>query len=143
MDNPRLYLWIGLALLVWMNVVQWNQDYGNQAAPVAATATNPAPGAPATSASQLPALPTDNPATTAAGAPATAPSTAASVPGSIAADKTAPVVHVVTDVLDLDISLRGGDVLRADLPKFPRDKQPVKSSRLMGALRRAGSRTRR
>ena len=28
MDNPRLYLWIGLALLAWMNVVQWNRDYG-------------------------------------------------------------------------------------------------------------------
>ena len=35
MDNPRIYLWIGIALLLWMNVVQWNRDYG--AAPVAAT----------------------------------------------------------------------------------------------------------
>ncbi len=124
MDNPRLYLWIGLALLVWMNVVQWDQDNGKQAAPVAATATNTTPTAAASSASQLPALPTDTPAATTAGAPATAPGTAANVPTATTADTTAPIVHVVTDVLDLDISLRGGDVLRADLPKYPKDKQP-------------------
>ena len=124
MDNPRLYLWIALALLVWMNVVQWDQDNGKQAAPVAATATNPTPTAAASSASQLPALPTDTPAATTAGAPATAPGTAANVPTATTADTTAPIVHVVTDVLDLDISLRGGDVLRADLPKYPKDKQP-------------------
>ena len=23
MDNPRLFLWIGLALLAWMNIIQW------------------------------------------------------------------------------------------------------------------------
>jgi len=28
MDNPRIFLWIGLALLMWMNVIQWNKDYG-------------------------------------------------------------------------------------------------------------------
>ena len=28
MDNPRLYLWIALALLVWMNIIQWDRDYG-------------------------------------------------------------------------------------------------------------------
>ena len=37
MDNPRLYLWIGLALLGWMNVVTWNRDYGSP--PVAASVT--------------------------------------------------------------------------------------------------------
>jgi len=36
MDNPRLFLWIGLALLAWMNVIQWNRDYG--AGPAVATA---------------------------------------------------------------------------------------------------------
>jgi YidC/Oxa1 family membrane protein insertase len=33
-------------------------------------------------------------------------------------------VHVKTDVLDLDISLRGGDLVRADLPTYPQDKKP-------------------
>jgi YidC/Oxa1 family membrane protein insertase len=119
MDNPRLYLWIALALLVWMNVVQWDRDYGKPAAApaaTAATATNPAQ-APAAS-SQLPALPTDTkPAAAATTAAASAPAGAADV-------GNAPIVHVVTDVLDLDISLRGGDLLRADLPTYPRDKKP-------------------
>jgi YidC/Oxa1 family membrane protein insertase len=119
MDNPRLYLWIALALLVWMNVVQWDRDYGKPAAApaaTAATATNPAQ-APAAS-SQLPALPTDT-------KPAAAATTAAaSAPAGVADVGNAPIVHVVTDVLDLDISLRGGDLLRADLPTYPRDKKP-------------------
>ena len=33
-------------------------------------------------------------------------------------------VRVVTDVLDLDMSLQGGDLLRADLLKYPQDKKP-------------------
>ncbi len=28
MDNPRLFLWIAVAMLLWMNVIQWNRDYG-------------------------------------------------------------------------------------------------------------------
>ncbi len=35
----------------------------------------------------------------------------------------APSVRVLTDVLDLDISLQGGDLVRADLVKYPRDKR--------------------
>jgi len=49
MDNPRLFLWIGLALLAWMNVIQWNRDYGTAApqastAPAATTAATDAAG---------------------------------------------------------------------------------------------------
>lgn len=121
MDNPRLFLWIGLALLAWMNVIQWNRDYGAGAAP--------APGAPAVTegspsdtagadAAQLPALPTQQAASAAAGTPPT-PS-AAPVPEAA----TAPAaVRVVTDVLDLEISLQGGTLVRADLPKYPHDKR--------------------
>jgi len=124
MDNPRLYLWIALALLAWMNVVQWDRDYGKPAAPAtpsAATVDGAPPSATAPAgASQLPALPTEAkpaaPAATAAGV-ATPPSAAADAGNP-------PSVHVVTDVLDLDISLRGGDLLRADLLKYPVDKKP-------------------
>ncbi len=35
-----------------------------------------------------------------------------------------PSVRVVTDVIDMDISLQGGDLLRADLLQYPRDKKP-------------------
>jgi YidC/Oxa1 family membrane protein insertase len=121
MDNPRLYLWIGLALLAWMNVVQWNRDYGAPAAPPAATTSAQAPDAGAAAQGQLPSVPTGQAA--AASTPA-APAADASMAAAPAATGPAPSVRVVTDVLDLDISLQGGDLVRADLLKYPRDKKP-------------------
>ena len=38
MANPRIYLWIAVALLLWMNLVQWNRDYAERAAPAATVA---------------------------------------------------------------------------------------------------------
>src|SRR5512134_1745011 len=120
MDNPRIYLWIGLALLAWMNVIQWNREYGTPASPPAASPQMPVAGAPpadAGSASQLPAMP----------AVEQGPAASASTPEAIAApaptSPTAARVRVVTDVLDLDISLQGGDLVRADLLEYPRDKR--------------------
>ena len=121
MDNPRIYLWIGVALLLWMNVVQWNRDYG--AAPAAAT--TPAANTDSTAVptaeeqaanAQLPSIPTGDPAAPAAAAEPGVP--------AVAAPATQPRVRVVTDVLDLDISLQGGDFVRADLVQYPRDKRP-------------------
>ncbi|HEX6571898.1 MAG TPA: membrane protein insertase YidC [Steroidobacteraceae bacterium] len=123
MDNPRIYLWIALALLVWMNIIQWDRDHAQRAQPAATSTTTPpatdavAVGGPA--ASELPALPSNEP--TAPPATATEPAVA---PGTAAVNAGAPKVRVVTDVLDLDISLQGGDLLRADLPRYPKDKKP-------------------
>ncbi len=124
MDNPRLYLWIGLALLVWMNVIQWDRDYGRQAVPAASPPASSVgiPSSPGStpSSAQLPSLPTGE-----AVAPAVTDATnAGAVPVVPAPANAAPAVHVVTDVLDLDVSLRGGDLLRADLPRYPKDKKP-------------------
>jgi YidC/Oxa1 family membrane protein insertase len=128
MDNPRLFLWIGLALLAWMNIIQWDRDYGAKS--VAAAVTPATPGATSTTAapatgapSSLPSLPS---AVTPAAAPAPGTTTATSSPpsGIAAVNGDAPKIRVVTDVLDMDISLQGGDLLRADLLKYPQDKQP-------------------
>ncbi len=127
MDNPRLYLWIGLALLAWMNVIQWNRDYGSVATPPpAASASADGDVAPpgGTTAGQLPALPTETgtPAVAAGAAPAALPS------ASGGADQ--PTVRVVTDVLDMDVSLQGGTLVRADLLQYPqaktKDSPPVR-----------------
>ena len=121
MDNPRLFLWIGLALLAWMNIIQWDRDYGAQsAATTASSATSPAvaPAAPGTAASSLPALPS------AAAPVANAPAVATQATATSAVAAAAPSVRVVTDVIDMDISLQGGDLLRADLLQYPRDKKP-------------------
>jgi YidC/Oxa1 family membrane protein insertase len=124
MDNPRLFLWIGLALLAWMNIIQWDRDYGAQSAATTATTASSAtssavaPAAPGTAASSLPALPS-------ATAPvADAPAAATQATATSAAAAAAPSVRVVTDVIDMDISLQGGDLLRADLLQYPRDKKP-------------------
>jgi YidC/Oxa1 family membrane protein insertase len=121
MDNPRLFLWIGLALLAWMNIIQWDRDFGAQsAASTATTATAPvvAPAAPGAASSSLPELP-------AATAPAAAaPAVATQAPATSAVAAAAPSIRVVTDVIDMDISLQGGDLLRADLLQYPRDKKP-------------------
>jgi YidC/Oxa1 family membrane protein insertase len=109
-----------------MNIIQWDRDFSAPApAPAAATTTNATAAQPAASASaQLPALPT-----TAEALPAAPPATAAS-PGSapaapaVAANPAAPRVRVLTDVLDMDISLQGGDLLRADIVQYPKDKKP-------------------
>jgi len=115
MDNPRIYLWIALALLVWANVIQWNHDYGAAAPTAAGTAQAPAADAAAgpESETKLPALP----ALPAGGAEAS-PATAA--PGQPAPQAE---VRVQTDVLDLAISLQGGSLVRADLPTYPRDRK--------------------
>jgi YidC/Oxa1 family membrane protein insertase len=131
MDNPRLYLWIGLALLVWMNVIQWNRDYGAVATPppgASAPAAGGATPAADTAVSQLPALPTD----TGAAAPAAAAGTdaVAATQASPAAVADQATVRVVTDVLDMDVSLHGGTLVRADLLEYPqaktKDSPPVR-----------------
>ncbi|HWJ04780.1 MAG TPA: membrane protein insertase YidC [Steroidobacteraceae bacterium] len=129
MDNPRIFLWIGLALLVWMNIIQWDRDYGRAAsAPAAVTATAPGAGPAATpeapAASTLPTLPSADPT---APPPATRAQDAAAPAGAASAAAVAtgaPKVRVVTDVLDVDVSLQGGDLLRADLTQYPKDKKP-------------------
>ncbi len=129
MDNPRLFLWIGLALLAWMNIIQWDRDYGAKSVAAAVTpatssttSTTAAPtaGAPASS---LPSLPSAA-APTVAPAAGTTAATSSPPPAIAAVAADAPKVRVVTDVLDMDISLQGGDLLRADLLKYPKDKQP-------------------
>jgi YidC/Oxa1 family membrane protein insertase len=120
MDNPRLFLWIGLALLGWMNVVQWNRDFGSTPAPPTATASSTATSQTAAeqaSAAQLPAMPT------ASAGPEAAPAADGTAPAAPAAPAQSRI-RVVTDVLDMDIDPQGGALVRADLLKYPRNKRP-------------------
>ena len=121
MDNPRLLLWIGLALLVWMNIIQWDRDHGAPAQVAASTVQAPAAGAAA------PAVPGSLPSLPSATATPTAETPSlpgAAAPNAAAAVANAPTIRVVTDVIDMDISLQGGELLRADLLQYPRDKKP-------------------
>jgi YidC/Oxa1 family membrane protein insertase len=127
--NPRILLWMALLFLAWLNFDAWMKDYGFSARPPAAStaateagpAVNPQDGLSA----ELPALAGD-----AAPVPAAAPE--AVVPDTIAgAIAGAGKVRIVTDVLDLDLSLAGGELIRADIRQYPQhkddpDKTPVR-----------------
>ncbi|HUI61911.1 MAG TPA: membrane protein insertase YidC [Steroidobacteraceae bacterium] len=139
-NNPRLFLWVALAMLVLLNYSAWNADYGTRTdnAPATSTGTTPNPtgGAPGTDlASQVPQAEKSAvtaPGTAAPGA-ATDSTAAAAIPGATAdtaTDNSGSVVHVRTDVLDLDISTRGGTLVRADLLKYPRIKGEAAPVRL-------------
>jgi YidC/Oxa1 family membrane protein insertase len=133
-NYPRYALWIILGATLWYNYQAWVKDYalvdakavaeaaarsptGGLAAQVPLAGNSSAPGAPAAgSAAGVPAV---------AAAPATANSLAAAA--SVAAG---PVVHVHTDVLDLDVSLTGGTITRADLNEYSRVKGQAQRVRL-------------
>jgi YidC/Oxa1 family membrane protein insertase len=74
-----------------------------------------------------------------AGAPAAAAAAATAVPAAAAgtpaaaeaAVASAPVVHVTTDVLDLDVSLAGGELRRADLTQYALVKGKPEPVRLL------------
>ena len=115
--NARMFLWLGLAMALWLNYEAWQRMYAPPPAPVAVTA--PTSGVAPSLADAVPS----------AAAPA-APVAAAPAPLGAAAPvaSTAATLRVTTDVLDLDISLQGGTLVRADLLRYPRvkgEKAPV------------------
>lgn len=117
MDNQRVFVWAALALVLWMNYLAWQRDYAPApAAPTpAAEATREKRGTPGID--TLPELPSQ---TSTQQPPAT--SAATSEHPTTTADSSASVVRVVTDVLSIDISMRGGDLVRADLLKYAQVK---------------------
>jgi YidC/Oxa1 family membrane protein insertase len=124
-NNPRIYLWIALALLVWLNYEAWERDY----APVPTAITNTTrPANPANAASSPGDLANQIPE---GSKEAAGPAPAAAAPATPAvAASSAPVVHVHTDVLDIDISTLGGTIQRADLLGYPKVKGETTPVRL-------------
>lgn len=127
MTNIRPFLWAALAMALFLNYEAWLRDYGpRDAAAAAAEAARPRPNLD----SAVPAIPGNAPAAAPAGAtpvPDVAPPAAVAGAGAAASIDAAPdagtgKVTIHTDVLDVDISLRGGELLRADLPAYPRVK---------------------
>ena len=118
MDQQRIFVWVGLFMLLWLNVQTWVKDYGTPGAPaVAETPAVPAGNSKPAGIQPAEGLADELPSVT--GAAAAAPETAA-VPDAVTT--TGGAVHVVTDVLNLDLSLIGGDIIRAELPEYPRQK---------------------
>ncbi|AMD00166.1 Membrane protein insertase YidC [Halomonas chromatireducens] len=110
MDVKRLLLLIPLAVLAYLLVIQWNQDYGQVAPePEAPTFTAPAPGEESVDPDDDLAVPA---------APRAEEEVPGDMPGEPArATGTRDLIAVVTDVLDLRIDPQGGDIVYAALPQ--------------------------
>ena len=120
MDNIRLFLWLAIGLMVWLNYEAWVKDYPPPEPPQA-TAPQTAPAPPPDL--DLPALPDT--------APQETPTAELPAPQPVAAP-TVATVRVSTDVLEAEISLSGGDLVRVDLINYPRQKdQPDVPVRLL------------
>jgi YidC/Oxa1 family membrane protein insertase len=124
MDNIRLFLWLAIGLMVWLNYEAWVKDYPPPA-PSQATAPQTAPAS--VPDLNLPALPD--------AAPQEAPG--ADLPAPLPAveptvEPTVETVRVRTDVMEAEISLNGGDLVRVELTRYPRQKdQPDVPVRLL------------
>jgi YidC/Oxa1 family membrane protein insertase len=130
MPNTRMLLWIALAAILYLNYEAWMHDYPSQGTPTsAALSGNGSPGTSnslrdsvpqAASSAQLPAAPaTQLPAAPAAATPAVTQPDAAPPSGTPPAQDANSLLHVTTDVLDVVINLKGGELDQADLLKYP------------------------
>jgi YidC/Oxa1 family membrane protein insertase len=121
MPNIRLMLWGALGAILLLNYEAWMHDYA-PSAPPAAQANAPAP--PGASPNPLgQTVPLGAPAAAPTAAPAVvAPASPPPAQGQSAADSketSAATVHVATDVFDIEINLKGGELERADLLRYP------------------------
>ena len=115
MDNQRLLVWAAFGMLLWFTYQTWMQDYGPAPVPVAPPAeTEQLPGEPADDQLTLPEL----------GEVAGEPQEASALPGSEPAQQAADggIITVRTDVLELQISARGGALVRATVLGYPVEK---------------------
>jgi len=136
--NLRLALWALLGMALFLNYQTWTHDYP-EVAPLAAAGGSATPSLPLDSTVPSAAQPAG--ATPGAAAPATAatPTVGGAAAGSASAGSAvasganathalvaeAPMaasVHVVTDVLDVEVSLAGGELRRVDLLAYPAAK---------------------
>ncbi|HEY6612359.1 MAG TPA: membrane protein insertase YidC [Pseudomonas sp.] len=113
MDIQRSILIVALAVVSYIMVLKWNEDYGQPQMP---------PQAVASTAAQSPSLPTgDTQGNGSADVPSA--STQQNEPGSQVAASGRALIQVETDVLKLAIDPQGGDVVQLALPAYPRSLQ--------------------
>jgi len=112
MDYQRIFIILGLAVTAYLLILAWNDDYGQNS--VAAEAIEDVAAAQA-SANDLPMATTSN-IDGAEIIPTVSNSVAVPSQPDAASRR---LIHVRTDVLDLQIDLEGGDVVRGALPAFP------------------------
>jgi len=115
-NNIRVFLWVAVALALWLNYSQWQMDYGPKTA-AATTQTGTESGAkPPAMDDIVPQAGQPTSASPVEGVPTAAPAPVVAVE---APAESGGKIHVITDVLLLDIDLKGGTLTRAVLPGYP------------------------
>ncbi len=110
MDVQRVILLSALALITYLVFLQWNQDYNQPATTPQVSTSTISPITDTDVASDLPSE-----SDTAGDIPAAADPTTPSTVETVSSD--AKQVRVRTDVLDIIIDTRGGDIVHAALPQ--------------------------
>ncbi|EPL15703.1 membrane protein insertase YidC [Pseudomonas sp. CF161] len=111
MDIKRTILIVALAIVAYVMVLKWNQDYGQAALPTQNVAANTTPAG-------LPDTVNGNNTSASDDIPRAASDTSAPAEVPVAVSKD--LIQIKTDVLDLAIDPQGGDVAQLKLPLYPR-----------------------
>ncbi|WP_421682992.1 membrane protein insertase YidC [Stutzerimonas urumqiensis] len=111
MDIKRSILLVALAIVAYLLVLQWNQDYGQAALPSPVQQT--------TADETLPALPEGQQAA----ATQDIPSLNADAPAAESAQPSGQLIEVQTDVFNLHIDPKGGDIVSLSLREYPVSQQ--------------------
>ncbi len=129
MPNIRIALWGTLAAILFYGYQVWMHDY--PATGTSASVTQSVPGSgnslgdtlpqATTGAAPAPNTPLGQPAaaTPAAATPASSAAPAVPATDAFAAAEGSGTLHVVTDVLDVTINLKGGELDQAELLQYP------------------------
>ena len=112
MDIKRTILIVALAVVSYVMVLKWNQDYGQAALPTQNVAAS------STTAPALPDTASGNNASNSADVPSANGDTSTPTETPVAASKD--LIHIKTDVLDIAIDPQGGDIAQLRLPLYPR-----------------------
>jgi YidC/Oxa1 family membrane protein insertase len=127
MPNTRLLLWGALAAILFLNYETWVHDYEpppgsvvQSSAPAPGTAASSALGESVPQAAASVAVPATGPtATSSAGAPVATAATPAALAAADSDASPGTPIHVKTDVLDIAINLKGGELDHANLLEYP------------------------
>lgn len=110
MDIKRSILLVALAVVAYLMVLQWNQDYGQAALPAETAQTQPS----------VAALPETTPANAAANEDVPSLAGQPQANAIAASEPSKQLIRVRTDVLDVAIDPHGGDIVELRLPQYPR-----------------------
>ncbi|WP_077529939.1 membrane protein insertase YidC [Vreelandella utahensis] len=140
MDIPRVAIWLGLAIVSYLLVMAWNEDYHQQ--PVSNEPVAAEEAAPTDSGSQSQQPPDSGDSSSGTGDGFERPesdmasadretSGKATGSGSNETTDTGDTIRVKTDVLDARISLNGGHLVEAWLPEHTRTLKSDKPLQLL------------